>query len=57
MQPDDPVFRYEFHSLLLKDKELKKKVYSEIKACKSYYSNPKKRVKNFVLDDKTLKNF
>jgi len=39
----------------LKDRDLRKKIYAEIKACKSYYNNTKKRVKNFSLDEKTMK--
>jgi hypothetical protein len=54
---DDPIFKYEYHSLVLKDRDLRKKIYAEIKACKSYYNNTKKRVKNFSLDEKTMKQF
>ena len=57
MQNDDPIFKYEYHTLVLKDRDLRKKIYAEIKACKSYYNNTKKRVKNFSLDEKTMKQF
>ena len=53
--PDDPVFKYEYNQLVMKDRELRKKIHSEIKACRSYYNNPKKRIKAFVpIDDKVL---
>jgi len=57
IQSEDPIFKYEYHTLVLKDRDLRKKIYAEIKACKSYYNNTKKRVKNFSLDDKTMKQF
>lgn len=46
--PDDPVFKYEYNQLALKDRDLRKKFHQEIKACCSYYSNTKKRMKAFV---------
>lgn len=54
--PDDPVFRHEYNYILLKDRDFRKKIYSEIKACRSYYNNQKQRGKNFQIDEKVLRN-
>lgn len=31
---DDPVFKYEYNELFLKDRDYKKRFYSEVKVCK-----------------------
>ena len=38
---DDPAHRQDYNCLVLKDKDLKKRVYSEIKSCRTYYNNQK----------------
>ena len=48
--PDDPVFKYDYNYLFMRDKESRKKVINEIKVCKNY---AKKRKLN--IDEKTLK--
>ena len=32
----DPVFKYEYNTLFLKDKDTKRKFYAELKGCKNY---------------------
>lgn len=34
--PDDPVFKYEYSYLFFKDKECKRKYYTDFKLCKAY---------------------
>jgi hypothetical protein len=35
--PDDPVFKFEYNFLYLKDKELRKKLYIDFKTCSAYF--------------------
>ncbi|CDW71955.1 UNKNOWN [Stylonychia lemnae] len=51
--PDDPVFKYDYNYLFFKDRETKKRFYTEYKVCKGYF----KRKARLSLDDKTAKTF
>jgi hypothetical protein len=37
--PDDPVLKHEYNHIILRDRDFRKKIYAEIKACRSYYHN------------------
>jgi len=39
--PDDPVFRHEYNYIILRDRDFRKKIFAEIKACRNYYHNQK----------------
>ena len=45
--PEDPAFRHEYNYIILRERDFRKKVYAEIKACRSYYHNQKQRGKAF----------
>lgn len=52
---DDPVLKHEYNHIILKDRDFRKKIYAEIKACRSYYHNQKLRGKVYQIEDKILK--
>lgn len=49
--PDDPVFKYDYNYLFLKDKESRKKLYNEIKVCKNY----SKKQRKINIEERTLR--
>ena len=51
--PDDPVFKYDYSQIFLKDRDAKKRFYNEYKVCRTYY----KKKSRLGFDEKTLKNF
>lgn len=57
MSADDPVFRSEYSTIIMKDRDLRKKIYIEIKTCTNYYKNSKKRSKTFYIEDKAFKQY
>lgn len=41
----------------MKDRDLRKKIYIEIKTCTNYYKNSKKRSKTYYIEDKAFKQY
>jgi hypothetical protein len=39
----------------MKDRDLRKKLYIEIKTCTNYYKNTKKRAKSYYIEEKVFK--
>ena len=48
---DDPVFKYDYNELYLKDREYKKRYYSELRVAKLYM----KKLNRLQIDEKFLK--
>jgi hypothetical protein len=53
------VFKIDYYNLLMKDRDQRKKIYAEIKTCRTYYNNSakKKTGKPYAFDDKVLRSY
>ena len=51
--PDDPVFKYDYSYLFFKDKESKRRFYSDYKLCKAYF---KRKAATLNLEDKAMRH-